>query len=214
MTQAHAYIRDPSAIYEKSFAIIRDALFARGTPETSDVAIRMIHACGMVDLVDDLKISDGAEDAGQKALMSGAAIYCDAEMVARGIIGRAMPKASLPQVTLNRPEVRELAQRLGTTRSAAAVEFWRDGLEGAIIAIGNAPTALFHLLDGLAQGWPKPALIIGVPVGFVGAAEAKDALHQGQHGVPYITVLGRRGGSAMAAAAVNGLSLGTSGDGT
>ncbi len=214
MTSALAYIRDPAAIYARSFAIIRDELAGRGGPAPSAVAVRMIHACGMVDLIDDLRIAEGAEAAGRSALAAGAPIYCDAEMVARGIIGRALPPGVETRVTLHHPQAPDLAEKLGTTRSAAAVELWRDELEGAIVAIGNAPTALFHLLEGLANGWPRPALIIGCPVGFVGAADAKAALHGGNHGVPCITVLGRRGGSALAAAAVNGLSLGTAGDGT
>ena len=213
MTRVADYVRDPTAIYAESFAIIRNELAARGAPPPSAVALRMIHACGMVDLTDDLHIAEGAEAAGRAALDAGAPIYCDAEMVARGIIGRALPPRVECRVALNHPQVPDLAEKLGTTRSAAAVELWRDGLVGAVVAIGNAPTALFRLLEGLADGWPRPALIIGCPVGFVGAAEAKSALHGGDHGVPYITVLGRRGGSALAAAAVNGLSLGTGSDG-
>ena len=214
MDAATTYIRDPATIYDESFAIIRSELAARGATEPSGVVLRMIHACGMIDLIDDLQISEGAEAAGRAALAAGAPIFCDAEMVARGIIQRALPPGTTPTVTLNNPDVPDIARRLGTTRSAAAVELWRENLAGAIVAIGNAPTALFHLAERLNSGWPKPALIIGVPVGFVGAAEAKALLHSGDLGVPYITVLGRRGGSALAAAAVNGLRLGTNGDGT
>ena len=158
-------------------------------------------------------VSDNAPEIGRNALVAGGRIYCDAEMVSRGIITRALPEGCGPIVTLNDPAVPALAQEMGTTRSAAAVELWRPGLEGAIVVIGNAPTALFHLLAGLEAGWPKPALIIGMPVGFVGAAESKVALAASAP-VPFITVHGRRGGSALASAAVNALSLGLGGDGT
>ena len=173
----------------------------------------MIHACGMIDLVDDLVVSEGAEAAGRAALAAGAPILCDADMVARGIIARGLPTGCAPRVTLNDPSVPDLARRTGTTRSAAAVELWRDNIGGAIVAIGNAPTALFHLLDRIAHGWPRPALIIGVPVGFIGAAEAKEALIAAAP-VPFVTVRGRRGGSALAAAAINAITLGPGGDGT
>ena len=208
------HIRAPSAIYAESFRIIRAELAARGHPDPDQIAVRMIHACGMVDLVDDLRISPEARDAGRAALAAGAPILCDAEMVARGIIARALPDGVEPQVTLNDARVPDLAHRLFTTRSAAAVELWSDRLQGAVVAIGNAPTALFQLLDGLARGWPRPALIVGTPVGFVGAAESKAALVAADLGIPFVTVLGRRGGSAIAAAAVNALTLGETGDGT
>ncbi|WP_116133729.1 precorrin-8X methylmutase [Tropicimonas sp. IMCC34043] len=209
------YERDPAEIYARSFATIRDEAALDTLPEDlREMAVRLIHACGMVDVVADLHASPGAAAAGRAALKSGAPILCDAEMVARGIIARALPAGTLPVVTLNDPAVPALAARLGTTRSAAAVELWRDRLDGAVVAIGNAPTALFHLLERLDQGWPRPALILGFPVGFVGAAESKSALADLPHGVAYVTLFGRRGGSAMAAAAVNALTLGLQGDGT
>ncbi len=209
------YERNPAAIYRQSFATIAAEAPLDDLPdEMRDMAIRVIHACGMVDAVADLRFSDGAVAAGRAALRAGAPILCDAEMVGRGIIGRALPDGTVPRVTLNDPSVPALAQSLGTTRSAAAVELWRDHIEGAVVVIGNAPTALFHLLERLEEGWPKPAVILGFPVGFVGAAESKAALADLPHGVPYVTLLGRRGGSAMAAASVNALTLGLKGDGT
>ena len=206
------YIRDPKAIYAESFRLIEGELAQRGL-QMDALSTRLIHACGMVDIVDDIEVSDNAPEIGRNALVAGARIYCDAEMVSRGIIARALPEGCEPIVTLNDPAVPALAQEMGTTRSAAAVELWRPGLEGAIVVIGNAPTALFHLLAGLEAGWPRPALIIGMPVGFVGAAESKVALAASAP-VPFITVHGRRGGSALASAAVNALSLGLGGDGT
>jgi len=209
------YERVPARIYDESFRIIRaEADLSRLPGAEQDLAVRLIHACGMVDLADDLRVGGDATFAGRAALMQGAPVLCDVEMVARGVIARALPEGARTVVTLNDARVPELAQSLGTTRSASAVELWRDHIEGAVVAIGNAPTALFHLLEKLESGWPKPAVILGFPVGFVGAAESKAALHLGAHGVPYATVLGRRGGSAMAAAAVNALSLGLKGDGT
>lgn len=210
-----SYERAPARIYDESFRIIRaEADLSRLPSDAHDLAVRLIHACGMVDLVDDLCVGGAVTAAGRAALSRGAAVLCDVEMVARGVIARALPEGVETRVTLNDPCVPELAARLGTTRSAAAVELWRDHIEGSVVAIGNAPTALFHLMEKLESGWPKPAVILGFPVGFVGAAESKAALHAGAHGVPYATVLGRRGGSAMAAAAVNALSLGLKGDGT
>ncbi|MFV0358773.1 precorrin-8X methylmutase [Tropicimonas sp.] len=210
-----AYERDPAAIYRQSFAAIAaEAPLDRMVPEMRDMAVRLIHSCGMVDVLGDLRHSPGAAETGRRALMAGAPIFCDSEMVGRGIIARALPAGTQPVVTLNAPQVPALARRFGTTRSAAAVELWKDRLEGAVVAIGNAPTALFHLLEGILSGWPKPALILGFPVGFVGAAESKQALAELDHGVAYVTLLGRRGGSAMAAAAVNALTLRLEGDGT
>ena len=209
------YERDPAVIYARSFAIIEaEATLAHLPEDIRPLAIRLIHACGMVDVVADLRFSQGAVAAGRAALAGGAPIFCDSEMVGRGIIARALPKGAAPLVTLNDPRVPDLAKALATTRSAAAVELWREGIAGAVVAIGNAPTALFHLLERLDEGWPKPALILGFPVGFVGAAESKAALADGPHGVPFVTLPGRRGGSAMAAAAVNALTLGLGGDGT
>lgn len=215
MSDTLTYERDPRRIYDLSFRRIREAIGSRDLPDGSEaLAIRLVHACGMVDVLDDLRVSPGALATGRAAIRKGAPIFCDSEMVARGVITRALPDRVPPRVTLNYPAVPALAEALGTTRSAAAVELWRDQIEGSVVAIGNAPTALFHLLEGLAKGWPKPALILGFPVGFVGAAESKDALHTCAHGIPYATVLGSRGGSAMAAAAVNALTLGLEGDGT
>ncbi|MFV0334964.1 MAG: precorrin-8X methylmutase [Tropicimonas sp.] len=209
------YERDPAAIYARSFAIIAaEAPLDHLPEEARPLAIRLIHACGMIDIAADLRVSPGAVAAGRAALGGGAAIFCDAEMVGRGIIARALPEGAAPVVTLNDPRVPGLAGSLGTTRSAAAVELWRERIGGAVVAIGNAPTALFHLLERLEAGWPKPALILGFPVGFVGAAESKAALAELAHGVPFVTLSGRRGGSAMAAAAVNALTLGLGGDGT
>jgi precorrin-8X/cobalt-precorrin-8 methylmutase len=168
----------------------------------------------MTDVVQDMRVSPDCVAAGRAALAAGAPIFCDVEMVARGIIARALPEGCRAEVTLNHPDVPDMARTLGTTRSAAAVELWRDRLEGSVVVIGNAPTALFHLLDRLEEGWPRPAVILGFPVGFVGAAESKEALSTSALGIPYATLLGRRGGSAMAAAALNALTLGLKGDGT
>jgi precorrin-8X/cobalt-precorrin-8 methylmutase len=205
------YLRDPAAIYAQSFATIeREADFSRLPEELHDVAVRMIHACGMVDLADSI-VGDGAAVAAvQAALLAGAPVLCDCEMVRAGIIKAVLPKGNELVVTLNDAAVPELAAQLGTTRSAAAVELWRERLAGSVVAIGNAPTALFHLLDLLADGAARPAAIIATPVGFVGAAESKALLAKGKHGVPLVTVLGRRGGSAIASAAFNAIAKGTS----
>ena len=208
------YERDPARIYAESFEIIaREARLDHLAPGDHDLAIRVIHACGMPEIAAELVISPGAVAAGRDALGQGRPIFCDSEMVARGIIARALPAGVRPVVTLNDPDTATRARALGTTRSAAAVEAWLPDLEDSVVAIGNAPTALFHLLEGLAAGWPRPALILGFPVGFVGAAESKQALATLGHGVPFATLPGRRGGSAMAAAAVNALALGLGGDG-
>lgn len=203
------YERDPAAIYRQSFKTIRAEARLEKLPEDlHPVAIRVIHACGMVDLAGDLASSEGAVAAGQNALRKGAAIVTDVEMVKSGIIERFLPADNPVHCTLNKPPVRDHAQVIGNTRSAAAVDFWDEFLEGAIVAIGNAPTALFRLLERLAEGAPKPALIIGMPVGFVGAVESKQALAELNHGCAFITLHGRRGGSALAAAAVNALASG------
>ena len=199
------YLRDPDAIYAQSFATIEaEADLSRFTGPLRDIVIRMIHACGMTDITAGIRTGGDLAAAASPALASGAPILCDCEAVRSGIIARHL-KGNELIVTLNDPAVPDLAQRLATTRSAAALELWRDRLAGAIVVIGNAPTALFHLLDMLAAGAPKPAAIIATPVGFVGAAESKAALAAGSHGVPYITLLGRRGGSAIASAALNAL---------
>ena len=206
------YERDPAAIYRQSFEMIRAETRLELLPEElHPVAIRMIHTCGMIDLVEDLAASLGAVEAGQNALQSGAAILTDVEMVKSGIIKRFLPAGNPVRCTLNEPQVRSHAQAIGNTRSAAAVDFWDEFLEGAIVAIGNAPTALFRLLELVLGDGPKPALIIGMPVGFVGAVESKQALSELDHGCAYITVHGRRGGSALAASAVNAVAAGLEG---
>ena len=200
------YIRDGTAIYERSFAIIRDeADLSRFTPEQAEVAVRIIHACGRVDAAEVIDFSPELVPAARRALQQGAPIFCDAQMVAHGVTRARLPSDNDVVCSLRDERVPALAAELGTTRSAAALELWRDRLEGSVVAIGNAPTALFHLLEMLAAGAPKPAAILGVPVGFVGAAESKDALADNTHGVPYLVVRGRMGGSAMTAAAINAL---------
>jgi len=200
------YIRDGQEIYRRSFATIRaEADLSAIPPDMEKLAVRVIHACGMVDIVSDLAFSTGAGAAGRAALQAGAPILCDARMVAEGITRPRLPKNNRVICTLHDDGVPGLAQALGNTRSAAALEHWREHLEGSVVVIGNAPTALFYLLEMLDAGAPKPALIIGMPVGFIGAAESKDALAADSRGVPYVVVRGRRGGSAMAVAAVNAL---------
>jgi precorrin-8X/cobalt-precorrin-8 methylmutase len=206
MLKAQDYIRDGAAIYERSFAIIRaEADLARFTPEEAEIAVRMIHACGQVAAAEFIEFAPGLVSAARGALVRGAPILCDAEMVAHGVTRARLPAKTAVICTLRDPSVPELAAKLGTTRSAAALELWRDRLEGAVVAIGNAPTALFRLLEMLEAGAPRPAAILGVPVGFVGAAESKEALAGNSFGVPYLIVRGRMGGSAMTAAAVNAL---------
>ena len=200
------YIRDGQEIYRRSFATIRAEADLSAIPaDMEKLAVRVIHACGMVDIVSELAFSPGAGAAGRAALHAGAPILCDARMVAEGITRPRLPKNNRVICTLHDDGVPDLAQALGNTRSAAALEHWREHLEGSVVVIGNAPTALFYLLEMLDAGAPKPALIIGMPVGFVGAAESKDALAADSRGVPYVVVRGRRGGSAMAVAAVNAL---------
>jgi precorrin-8X/cobalt-precorrin-8 methylmutase len=206
MDERTAYLRDGAAIYERSFAIIRaEADLSRFTAEEADVAVRMIHACGLVEAAASIVFGGGLVAAARRALRAGAPLLCDAEMVAHGITRARLPAANEVICTLNDPRVPALAQSLATTRTAAAIDLWRDKLAGAVVAIGNAPTALFRLLELIDAGAPKPAAILGVPVGFVGAAEAKEALLQDPRGVPFLAVRGRLGGSAMAAAAVNAL---------
>ncbi|TDG05373.1 precorrin-8X methylmutase [Paraburkholderia guartelaensis] len=200
------YIRDGQAIYRESFATIRaEADLSRIPADLEKLAVRVIHACGMVDVVADLAFSTGAGTAGRNALAVGATILCDAKMVAYGVTRARLPANNAVICTLDDPAVPDLAREMGNTRSAAALELWRPHLAGSVVAIGNAPTALFHLLDMIAAGAPRPALILGFPVGFVGAAESKAQLAAESHGVPFVVVHGRRGGSAMAAAAVNAL---------
>ena len=203
------YEKDPAAIYAQSFATVRaEARLERFAPDMQPLITRLIHACGMTEIADRLAYSPDASAAGRDALIRGAPILCDCEMVAAGIIRRNLPADNPVIVTLNDPAVPGLAQDIGNTRSAAAVELWKDHIAGAVVAIGNAPTALFHLLELLDAGWPKPALIIGLPVGFVGAAESKAELAGNPRGVPFLTLRGRKGGSAMASAAVNALARG------
>jgi precorrin-8X/cobalt-precorrin-8 methylmutase len=200
----HVYEKDGAAIYRASFAIIRkEANLARFAPLEERVAVRVIHACGQVEVAEDLVFNPGAADAARAALINGAPIFCDAKMVAEGVTRARLPADNRVIVTLADPRTPTLAMKLGTTRSAAALDLWGDQLAGAVVAIGNAPTALFRLLDMIAAGAPRPAAIIGMPVGFVGAAESKEALLAS--GFPAIVVRGRKGGSAMAAAAVNAL---------
>jgi precorrin-8X/cobalt-precorrin-8 methylmutase len=200
------YIRDGQEIYRQSFATIRAEADLGAIPaDLEKLAVRLIHACGMVDVVQDLRFSPGAGTAGRAALAKGAPILCDARMVAEGITRARLPAHNPVICTLNEADVPQLARDLGNTRSAAALEHWREHLEGSVVVIGNAPTALFYLLEMLDAGAPKPALILGMPVGFIGAAESKDMLAADSRGVPYVIVRGRRGGSAMAAAAVNAL---------
>jgi len=200
------YLRNGAAIYERSFAIIRaEADLSRFTPEEDEVAVSMIHAAGQVEVAGLIEFAPEFVSAARKALRGGAPILCDSEMVAHGVTRARLPAKSEVICTLRDPRVPDLAAKLGTTRSAAALELWRDKLAGAVIAIGNVPTALFRLLEVLEAGAAKPAAIIGIPVGFVGAAESKEALAANVSGVPYLIVRGRIGGSPMTAAAVNAL---------
>jgi len=203
------YLRAPDEIYAQSFATVRAEADLSGVPAPlRDVVVRMIHACGMVDIVPDLRWGGEVADAVGGALRGGAPVFCDCEAVRAGISARHLPAGNDLVVTLNYAAVPALAAQLTTTRSAAAVELWRPRLAGAVVVIGNAPTALFHLLDLLAAGADRPAAIIATPVGFVGAAESKAFLASDAYDVPFLTLLGRRGGSAMAAAAVNALAMG------
>ncbi|WP_306223280.1 precorrin-8X methylmutase [Bosea beijingensis] len=205
MSKAYDYIQDGAAIYERSFAIIRaEADLARFSGAAERVVVRMIHACGMTDLPRDVDMSAGFADTARAALQAGAPILCDAKMVANGVTRARLPANNEVLCTLDDPQVPALAAQMGTTRSAAAMELWKPRLAGAIVVIGNAPTSLFRLLEMLDAGAPKPAAVIGIPVGFVGAAESKEALAKDGR-VPFVVVHGRRGGSAMAAAAVNAL---------
>jgi precorrin-8X/cobalt-precorrin-8 methylmutase len=205
MSASHDYIREGAEIYRRSFAIIRtEADLSRFSGAAERVAVRMIHACGMTDLPRDIALSPDFTEAAEAALKRRAPILCDAKMVANGITRARLPANNEVICTLDDPRVPALAAELGNTRSAAAMELWRERLEGALVVFGNAPTALFHLLEMLDAGAPKPAAVIGIPVGFIGAAESKEALARDGR-VPYLVVHGRRGGSAMAAAAVNAL---------
>ncbi|MQB11267.1 precorrin-8X methylmutase [Agrobacterium sp. ICMP 6402] len=198
------YIRDGNAIYERSFAIIREEADLSGfTQEQADIAIRMIHACGQVEAASHFRFSPDFVAAARGALLAGKPILCDAQMVAHGVTHARLPNDNAVICTLRDPRTPELAKKIGNTRSAAALDLWAEKLDGALVAIGNAPTALFYLLEMLEKGAPRPAAIIGMPVGFVGAAESKDALEASALGIPYAIVKGRMGGSAMTAAAIN-----------
>ncbi len=204
--QAYDYIHDGDAIYERSFAIIRaEADLSRFSEAEADIAIRMIHACGQVESSRYFEFSPGFVAAARAALAAGAPILCDAEMVAHGVTRARLPAGNEVICTLRDPKTAVIANDIGNTRSAAALQLWGERLAGAVVAIGNAPTALFYLLEMLRDGAPRPAAIIGMPVGFVGAAESKAALAENSYGVPYAIVRGRMGGSAMTAAAVNAL---------
>lgn len=203
------YIREPEAIYAQSFAIIRQEADLSSLPaDVATIAVRLVHACGMTEIINDLVWSPDIAEAAGKALVGGAPVLADARMVAHGIISDRLPTGNPVICTLNEPAVPDLAKKTKTTRSAAAVDLWDSRLAGAVVAIGNAPTALFRLLELLAEGAPRPAAIFGFPVGFVGAAESKEALIEHADGIPYMTLRGRKGGSAMAAAAVNAVSGG------
>ena len=200
----YEYERDGATIYRQSFATIRAEADLAGLPDdVAQVAVRMIHACGQVDLVQDLAHSPAVVERARQALDAGAPVFCDAQMVASGITRRRLPRDNDVICTLNHPRTPRLAAELGTTRTAAALELWGERLRGAVVAIGNAPTALFHLLEMVAAGAPRPAAVLGIPVGFIGAAESKDALAASD--LDFLVVRGRRGGSAMTAAAVNAI---------
>jgi precorrin-8X/cobalt-precorrin-8 methylmutase len=204
------YIREPAEITRRSFEIIAaEADLVALPPDIAPIAARIVHACGMTDIVADLAYSEGAGEAGRAALLSGAPILCDVRMVAAGLMARTLPAANAIEVAVEHPDARALAGETGQTRAAAGFELLAPGFGGAIVAIGNAPTALFRLLELVGAWAPKPALVLGFPVGFVGAAESKAALIANELGLPFIALKGRRGGSAMATAALNALILGT-----
>jgi precorrin-8X/cobalt-precorrin-8 methylmutase len=206
MAEQLDYLRDGARIYERSFAVIRaEADLSRFSSEEAEIVVRMVHACGCVDIASRIVFGAGLVAAARAALCDGAPVLCDSEMVAHGTTRARLPADNDVVCTLRDSRVARLAQELHTTRSAAALELWKDRLGGAVVAIGNAPTALFRLLEMLDGGVPRPAAILGIPVGFVGAAEAKDMLAANPRGVPFLTALGRMGGSAMTAAAINAL---------
>ena len=206
MSERAAYLRDGAAIYQRSFAVIRaEADLSRFSAEQAEIAVRMIHACGQVEMAQHIVFGGDLVAVARAALAAGAPILCDAEMVAHGITRARLPARNEVICMLNDARTAVLAAKNATTRSAAALDLWLDRLGGAVVAIGNAPTALFRLLDLIDDGAPKPAAILGIPVGFVGAAEAKEALAADPRGVPFLIVRGRIGGSAMTAAAVNAL---------
>jgi len=203
------YLKDPAAIYRASFAAIRaEAQLAGLSPEAERIAVRLIHACGMTDIAADLRLHDDLVPAVRGALAAGKPVIADCEMAAAAVIRRQLPADNAVLCSLNDPRTAALAARLATTRSAAAVTLWEPWLAGAVVIVGNAPTALFALLEAIAAGGPRPAAILGFPVGFVGAAESKAALVDHPAGLPFATLLGRRGGSAMAGAALNAITGG------
>jgi precorrin-8X/cobalt-precorrin-8 methylmutase len=206
MADRAAYLRAGAAIYQRSFAIIRaEADLSRFSPQEAEIAVRMIHACGQVELAQHIAFGGELVAAARGALIAGAPVFCDSEMVVHGITRARLPARNDVICTLNNPRAVALAEERGTTRSAAALDLWRDRLAGAVVAIGNAPTALFRLLELIDSGAAKPAAIVGIPVGFVGAAESKAKLAENSRGVPFVTVRGRVGGSAITAAAINAL---------
>ncbi|GAA1551349.1 precorrin-8X methylmutase [Kribbella sancticallisti] len=206
MSDKYEYVTDGAEIYRQSFATIRAEAALDGLPaDVAQVAVRMIHACGMTDLVKDLAWSDGVVKAAREALRAGAPILCDAAMVAAGVTRKRLPADNDVVCTLSEASVPELARKHQITRSAAALDLWMDRLEGSVVAIGNAPTALFRLLELIRDGAPRPAAVLGIPVGFIGAAESKEALAANDLGLEYLVVRGRRGGSAITAAAVNAI---------
>jgi len=206
MAEQLDYLRDGTRIYERSFAVIRaEADLSRFSSEEAEIVVRMVHACGCVDIASRVVFGAGLVAAARAALCDGAPVLCDSQMVAHGITRARLPADNDVVCMLRDSRVARLAQELHTTRSAAALELWKDRLGGAVVAIGNAPTALFRLLEMLDAGAPRPAAILGIPVGFVGAAEAKDTLAANPRGVPFLTALGRMGGSAITAAAINAL---------
>jgi precorrin-8X/cobalt-precorrin-8 methylmutase len=203
------YEKDPKAIYAESFATVRkEARLDRFPQDVQPLMTRLIHACGMIEIADRLAYSPDVVGQAHMALLAGKPVLCDCEMVGAGIIRRYLPKGNDVIVTLNDPRTPDLAAKIGNTRSAAAVELWEPHIEGAVVAIGNAPTALFHLLELIDQGFPKPAAILGFPVGFVGAAESKAELAANPRGCDFVALRGRRGGSAIASAAVNAVAAG------
>ncbi|MFE8872147.1 precorrin-8X methylmutase [Acetobacter persici] len=203
--QPYDYIRDGAAIYERSFATIRvEADLSGFSAEQAQIVVRIIHACGMVDVAHSVMMTEDFVSSARKSLKKSCAVLCDSEMVAHGITRARLPADNAVVCTLRDARTPDLARQIGNTRSAAALDLWGEKLAGAVVAIGNAPTALFHLLELLDAGVPKPAAVIGLPVGFVGAAESKEALAK-RHDIPWLVVHGRLGGSAMAAAAVNAL---------
>jgi precorrin-8X/cobalt-precorrin-8 methylmutase len=200
------YLRDPQAIYAKSFALVREATDLSAVPQAlQPLVIRLVHACGLPQIVPNLAWSDDIQDSAWSALSAGSAIYCDSEMVVNGIIRSRLPASNAVRCTLNNDDVPAIAAQLATTRSAAALEHWIDAANGAVVVIGNAPTALFRLLELIAADRVRPAAILGFPVGFVGAAESKQSLVECACGVPFMTLHGRLGGSAIASASINGL---------